>query len=120
MSEIPPPSRPTRAERVAGREGGAPAGASTSTRTLGAAHRPDPVVVLRAQERTRVPELVPVRHERMAVSPFTFFRGAAAVFAADLGATPDSEWCDRPALWRCAPEQLRDLHLPQSTHRSST
>ena len=37
-----------------------------------------------------MPELVPVRHQRMAESPFSFFRGAAAVFAADLGATPNS------------------------------
>lgn len=46
-------------------------------------HR-DPDRVLTDQERTRVPELVPVRHERMAASPFAFYRGAAAVFAADL------------------------------------
>ena len=35
-------------------------------------------------------ELVPIRHGRMLVSPFTFYRGAAAVMAADLAATPDS------------------------------
>jgi uncharacterized protein (DUF2252 family) len=44
----------------------------------------DPLAVLSAQEVTRVPELVPVRHERMAASPFAFYRGAAAVFANDL------------------------------------
>src|SRR5690242_12200107 len=38
--------------------------------------RPDPVDLLLAQAETRVPELVPVRHGRMLVSPFTFFRGA--------------------------------------------
>jgi uncharacterized protein (DUF2252 family) len=37
-----------------------------------------------------VPELVPLRHARMAASPFAFFRGAAAVMAADLAPTPDS------------------------------
>jgi hypothetical protein len=37
----------------------------------------DPVAILRAQEATRVPELVPLRHERMLESPFTFYRGAA-------------------------------------------
>jgi uncharacterized protein (DUF2252 family) len=46
----------------------------------------DPLAILAAQATTRVPDLVPVRHARMAVSPFTFFRGAAAVMAADLAA----------------------------------
>ncbi|HSO99527.1 MAG TPA: DUF2252 domain-containing protein [Solirubrobacteraceae bacterium] len=55
-----------------------------------AADRPDPVEVLRAQALTRVPELVPIRYGRMLLSPFTFYRGAAAVMAADLAATPDS------------------------------
>ena len=50
----------------------------------------DPLAILEAQERTRVPELVPIRHGRMAASPFAFFRGAAAVMAADLATTPDS------------------------------
>jgi uncharacterized protein (DUF2252 family) len=51
-------------------------------------NRVDPVVLLEAQARTRVPELVPVRHGRMLVSPFTFYRGAAALMAADLEAGP--------------------------------
>jgi uncharacterized protein (DUF2252 family) len=50
----------------------------------------DPLAILEAQERTRVPELLPIRHGRMAASPFAFFRGAAAVMAADLAATPVS------------------------------
>jgi uncharacterized protein (DUF2252 family) len=54
------------------------------------ADRADPIAVLAAQEDTRVPELVPLRHARMVASPFAFFRGAAAVMAADLAATPDS------------------------------
>ena len=45
----------------------------------------DPVDILTAQDATRIPELVPVRYERMLVSPFTFYRGAAALMAADLG-----------------------------------
>ena len=45
----------------------------------------DPVAILAKADRTRVPELVPVRYERMLVSPFTFLRGAAAVMAEDLG-----------------------------------
>ena len=39
---------------------------------------------------TRVPELVPVRHSRMLVSPFTFYRGAALPMAADFAAAPSS------------------------------
>jgi uncharacterized protein (DUF2252 family) len=50
--------------------------------------RRSPVDLLEEQARTRVPELVPVRHGRMLVSPFTFFRGAAYVMAADLAAVP--------------------------------
>ena len=52
--------------------------------------RPDPVSVLQNQAATRLQELVPIRYGRMLVSPFTFYRGAAAVMAADLAATPDS------------------------------
>ncbi|HET6449547.1 MAG TPA: DUF2252 domain-containing protein [Conexibacter sp.] len=52
-----------------------------------AADRPDPVALLEEQARTRVPELVPIRHGRMATSPFAFFRGAAAIMAADLAET---------------------------------
>ncbi len=52
--------------------------------------RADPVTLLRAQEATRVPELVPLRHERMLESPFTFYRGAAVIMAADLATVPSS------------------------------
>jgi hypothetical protein len=52
--------------------------------------RPDPVELLEAQARTRVPELVPIRYGRMLVSPFTFYRGAAAIMASDLASTPSS------------------------------
>ncbi len=50
--------------------------------------RRDPVEVLRMQEAGRISSLLPIRHERMAVSPFTYFRGAAAVMAEDLAHTP--------------------------------
>ena len=53
-----------------------------------AADRPDPVALLEAQNLTREPDLVPVRHGRMMVSPFTFYRGAAKIMAADLKDTP--------------------------------
>ncbi|HTZ45014.1 MAG TPA: DUF2252 domain-containing protein [Jatrophihabitans sp.] len=55
-----------------------------------APNRRDPVAILQGQEVSRVPELVPIRHGRMLVSPFTFYRGAAAVMAADLAARPVS------------------------------
>src|SRR5512140_198534 len=53
-----------------------------------AADRPDPVGLLEQQDKTREQDLVPVRHGRMMVSPFTFYRGAAVVMAADLAPTP--------------------------------
>jgi uncharacterized protein (DUF2252 family) len=53
-----------------------------------ASDRPDPVVLLEEQNRAREPDLVPVRHGRMLVSPFTFYRGAAKIMAADLTNTP--------------------------------
>jgi uncharacterized protein (DUF2252 family) len=52
--------------------------------------REDPVAILERQAANRVPDLVPIRYGRMAASPFAFFRGAAAVMAADLGRTPIS------------------------------
>ena len=52
------------------------------------ADRRDPVELLVEQATTRVPELVPIRYGRMLVSPLRFFRGAAAIMAADLATTP--------------------------------
>jgi uncharacterized protein (DUF2252 family) len=52
--------------------------------------RVGPLEVLAEQDKTRVQELVPVRYGRMLASPFTFYRGAAAIMAADLAASPDS------------------------------
>jgi uncharacterized protein (DUF2252 family) len=52
--------------------------------------RRDPIEIIEVQARTRVSTLVPIRHARMAASPFAFFRGAAAVMAADLANTPTS------------------------------
>lgn len=48
----------------------------------------DPVEILTRQDESRVSELVPIRYERMLASPFAFFRGGAAIMAADLAATP--------------------------------
>jgi uncharacterized protein (DUF2252 family) len=52
--------------------------------------RADPVAVLEEQGATRVRELLPYRYKRMAASPFAFFRGNAAIMAADLAGTPRS------------------------------
>jgi uncharacterized protein (DUF2252 family) len=54
------------------------------------AARTAPLEILSEQDRARVPQLVPVRYGRMLVSPFTFYRGAAAIMAADLASAPDS------------------------------
>jgi uncharacterized protein (DUF2252 family) len=61
---------------------------SSHTKWRQAADRPDPVALLEEQNTTREPDLVPVRHGRMMVSPFTFYRGAAKIMAADLAETP--------------------------------
>ena len=53
-----------------------------------AADRPDPVAVLQAGNADRLANLVPIRFGRMAASPFAFYRGAAALMAADLAELP--------------------------------
>ncbi|HEX5820967.1 MAG TPA: DUF2252 domain-containing protein [Solirubrobacterales bacterium] len=55
-----------------------------------AARRKDPVKLLEDQAKSRVQELVPIRYGRMLASPFTFYRGAAAIMAMDLAKTPES------------------------------
>ncbi|MEU1512089.1 DUF2252 domain-containing protein [Streptomyces sp. NPDC005811] len=50
--------------------------------------RTDPVDIIEGQSARRVPELVPIRYSRMSESPFRFYRGAAAIMAADLAETP--------------------------------
>ena len=52
------------------------------------AGRKSPVEVIAEQAASREPDLAPIRHGRMLVSPFTFYRRAAAIMAADLAATP--------------------------------
>jgi uncharacterized protein (DUF2252 family) len=52
--------------------------------------RVDPVALLEAQAQGRIPELIPIRYGRMLASPFAFYRGAAAIMAADLAGTPVS------------------------------
>src|SRR4051794_836698 len=94
MSQVPgapPLSHPTVDERVE-------RGKAARRRTPRSAHaewappaeRRDPIAVLEEQARTREPVLVPIRYGRMAESPFAFYRGAAAVMAADLASSPRS------------------------------
>jgi uncharacterized protein (DUF2252 family) len=82
--------QPTRADRVAQ---GKDARATTPLESQ-AEFKPgqdrDPVGLLLGQAASRVPELVPVRHGRMLVSPFTYYRGAALPMAADLASTPSA------------------------------
>jgi uncharacterized protein (DUF2252 family) len=55
------------------------------------AGRADPLSILQAADKTRQPELVPLRYGRMLQSPFTFYRGSAGVMAADLAHTPKTD-----------------------------
>ena len=57
---------------------------------ISSAGRPDPVDLLEQEAADRVAELLPIRYGRMVASPFTFFRGAAAIMAADLAAVPNT------------------------------
>ncbi len=86
----PPGPLPRASGRAAGRaaRGALPRSAHAEWRP--AADRGDPLAILAAQDATRVPELVPVRYGRMLASAFTFYRGAAAIMAADLGSQPDT------------------------------
>ena len=82
-------AHPSLAERQAeGRQASDRTPPSSHSGWRPAADRPDPVALLEEQDLTREPDLVPVRHGRMAVSPFTFYRGAARIMAADLADTP--------------------------------
>ena len=93
-------SMPRRPVRVARLENGEDADRGRQARTTAprsghgdwapATDRPDPVHTLHVQAESRLAELVPIRYGRMLVSPFTFYRGAAAVMAADLAETPSS------------------------------
>ena len=82
----PPPS--TSERRARGRE----ARQRVPRRDLGrlTVEGRDPLGILEAQNATRIPELVPLRIERMSATPFAFYRGAAAVMAADLARDPST------------------------------
>ena len=83
------PTLPTRADRrTAGEVARQRVPLSDHATWAPDADRSDPVVLIEEQARTRIPFLVPVRHGRMAISPFTFYRGAALPMAADLATLP--------------------------------
>jgi uncharacterized protein (DUF2252 family) len=82
-------AHPTVSDRKAkGLEARDRAAVSGHAKWKAAVDRPDPVGLLAEQDTTREQDLVPVRHGRMMVSPFTFYRGAAKIMAADLAETP--------------------------------
>ena len=88
-----------------------------------AAHRPDPVELLEEQAQSRVPELVPIRYGRMLVSPFTFYRGAAYLMAADLAAGPGRHFTPSSAAMptsRTSVATLRPIARWSSASTTST
>ena len=92
IAELPPPPPLTDfdARREYGKEARRRSPRSSHAGWTPPADRTDPISLIEEQATTRVPELVPIRHARMMVSPFTFYRGAALLMAADLASTPVS------------------------------
>src|SRR5690348_3272062 len=82
--------QPSRADRVARGKDARAVAPLDSHAEFRAGRSRDPAGLLVGQAESPVPELVPVRHGRMLVSAFTFYRGAALPMAADLAASPAS------------------------------
>ena len=76
--------------------------------------RPDPIEILKRQDATRVPKLVPVRHGRMLANPFAFLRGSAAVMANDLSTLPVSGTC----VAACGDAHVRNFGVYASAERN--
>ena len=83
-------AHPAREQSVAAGKAARQLAPLKSHRDFAAAASRDPVGLLLGQAESRVPELVPVRHGRMLVSPFAYYRGAALPMAADLAGTRSS------------------------------
>jgi uncharacterized protein (DUF2252 family) len=87
LHDLPATGAERRAAGKAGRK-------RAKRRTLGSWYEEerghDALDTILAQNQMRVPELVPVRHQRMAASPWNYYRGGAAVMAGDLASQPDS------------------------------
>jgi uncharacterized protein (DUF2252 family) len=106
--------RPTREQRVAqGKSARAAVPRSSHAEFAPGPHRPDPVALLERQAASRVPELLPIRYGRMAVSPFTFFRGAALPMASDLAGTPRTKFL----VQACGDAHLANFGLFASPER---
>jgi len=86
LAEGAPPSRARRAAGGRALRAEVPRSAHAGLPADG--DREDPLDLLHSQDTTRVPELLPIRYGRMAVSPFAYFRGAALPMASDLARTP--------------------------------
>jgi len=88
---LDPRTHPSQEERAAlGRAARAATPRSSHAGWSPPEDRPDPVSLLQEQAKSRVPGLVPIRHARMLISPFSYFRGAALPMASDLAHTPVS------------------------------
>jgi uncharacterized protein (DUF2252 family) len=74
--------------RAKGREQRRTVSRSSHAQWTSPVDRPDPISILEKQAETRAADLIPIRHGRMAASPFAYFRGAAAMMAWDLAHSP--------------------------------
>ena len=76
--------------------------------------RPDPIEILKRQDATRVPKLLPVRFGRMLADPFAFLRGSAAIMANDLSALPVSGTC----VAACGDAHVKNFGVYASAERN--
>src|ERR1700712_609044 len=76
----------------------------------------DPIAILAAQATSRVPEIIGIRHSRMALSPSAYLRGAAAVMAADLKHTPATG----PEVQLCGDAHIRNFGTFATPERNLT
>ena len=105
----------THAERAArGRDARTRVKRSSASAWRLADDRPDPLALLEAQNATRFPDLVPLRWGRMVADPFAFFRGSAAVMAADLASLPVSGL----VVQACGDAHLQNFGLYASPERA--
>jgi uncharacterized protein (DUF2252 family) len=81
--------RPTTKDRLAaGKKLREKVPRSSHSRWTSGRNHADPIELLKGSDRGRLLTLLPIRYARMRESPFAFFRGAAALMAADLASTP--------------------------------
>jgi Uncharacterized protein conserved in bacteria (DUF2252) len=78
------------------------------------AGRPDPIEILKRQDATRIPKLVPLRYGRMLANPFAFLRGAAAIMASDLSPLPVS---GKPVV-ACGDAHVKNFGVYASAERN--